>query len=57
MSAQHRPPATAAEIERAREAFPESDIRIEDDAQKSACDDGSIWVQAWIYLPKSDEEG
>lgn len=30
------------------------DINIDDDAKVSYADDGACWVQAWVYVPGSD---
>lgn len=42
--------ATAAELAAARGAYAGEDINVDDDARASRCDDGSVWVQAWVLV-------
>lgn len=42
--------ATAAELAAARGAYASEDINVDDDACASRCDDGSVWVQAWVLV-------
>jgi hypothetical protein len=55
-------PATAEDIERARELYQENefpDIEIDDNAGRSGGDsgDGGHWVQAWVWLEDEEEGG
>jgi len=46
-------PATTDELAAARLACPTEDVQVDDDAQVSEIENSpSIWVQAWVYVPK-----
>lgn len=44
-----------AMIARAREEYANDDVEIDDDARLSEADEG-CWVQAWVWLDKTDDE-
>jgi hypothetical protein len=46
--------ATPAEIECAREAYSSEDVEVDDVAFTSRTEDGT-WVQAWVWLPHTEE--
>ena len=52
-AAQDLPPATDAEIERARRLYGTEAVQIDNDAVTSRTD-GGVWVSAWLYLADSD---
>lgn len=41
-------------IQAARDLYGTDDVNIDDDALVSDCEDGSYWVQAWVFV-HSDE--
>ena len=50
-----RTPATKKEIQDARNMHHCDEVNIDDDALASRADTG-VWVQAWVWLDKSDDE-
>lgn len=48
--------ASPAELGRARGRYGSDDVEIDDGAHVSEADDG-VWVQAWVWLPGTEQEG
>lgn len=50
-----RPLATPKQIAEARQLHGSDDINIDSDAKLSICEDGSYWIQAWVFMSKEEE--
>jgi len=50
------PAATPDEIQRAKNAYECDNVKIDSDALSSPCDDGSVWVEAWVLLDGDEDE-
>lgn len=42
-------------IEKAREMYGSTEVEIDNSPILSVCDEGA-WVQAWVWVPKEDED-
>lgn len=49
-------PATAAEIQTARDLYQTDDVEIDDNAAVSRTDEG-MWVAAWVWINNEELEG